>query len=45
MNIVLKPILASYPEPLLIHRKIAKDTTSFTFYINNIFKAFKTYEK
>ena len=43
LNIVLGLILLSQPKLLLLYRKTAKDTVLIAFYINNIFKAFKTY--
>ena len=45
MNIVFGPILSSYLEPLLFHGKTAKDSASFAFFIDDIFGAFKTYQK
>lgn len=43
INIVFKPILLSESKLLLLYRKIAKNTASFPFYIDNIFGAFKIY--
>lgn len=43
MNIILRSILLPQPELLLLYKKTAKITASFAFYIDNFFKAFKTY--
>ena len=45
INIVLRPISLPQPEPLLLYKKSTKNTTSFAFYINNIFGAFKIYQE
>ena len=45
MNIILGLISVPHPEPLILYGKIAKDTVLLTFYMDNIFGAFKIYEK
>ena len=45
INIVLGPIPSSKPKPSLLHGKTAKDSTSLAFYMNNIFRVFKIYQK
>ena len=43
MNILLGLISSPKPEPSLLHVKTSKDFASLAFYINDIFRAFKTY--
>ena len=45
MIIVFGSILFPQLKPSLLHGKTAKDFISLVFYINDIFKAFKTYQK
>lgn len=45
INIVLRLILLLQPELLLVYKKTAKDIALLTFYINNIFEVFKTYQE
>ncbi len=45
MNIVLGPIPAPQPEPLLLYGKSTQDPASLTFYMDDIFRAFKTYHE
>lgn len=45
INIILRHILLSQLEPSLLNKKTAKDLSSLAFYIDNIFGAFKTYQK
>ena len=45
MNIVLGPISSPKSEPSLLHTKTSKDSPLLAFYINDIFEAFKTYQK
>ena len=45
MNIILGPILFPQPEPLLLHSKTTKDSASLAFYMDDIYGAFKTYQK
>lgn len=45
MKIVFGPILLSQPKSLLYYRIIAKYIVLFIFYIDNIFKALKIYQK
>ena len=45
MNIVLGPIPSPKLEPSLFHAKISKNSTLPAFYIDDIFKAFKTYQE
>ena len=42
INIVLVSILILQPEPSLLYKKITKDSAQLAFYIDNIFRAFKT---
>lgn len=43
MNIVFEPFLSTKLESSVLYEKTAKDTASFAFYINIIFKDFKIY--
>lgn len=43
INIVFRPILPFQMKFLLLHSKMAKDSILLTFYIDNIFRAFKFY--
>ena len=45
MNIVFGPIPVLQPEPSLLYRKTAKDTTLLAFYMDDIFGVFKTHEE
>ena len=45
MNIVFGPILFPKPELSLLHAKTPKNSALLAFYIDNIFGAFKTYQK
>lgn len=45
MNIVFRFILSPKLEPLLFYAKTFKDFALLAFYINDIFGAFKIYQK
>ena len=45
MNIAIGLILFSQLKSLLLHGKITKNFTSFAIYMDDIFGAFKTYQK
>lgn len=45
INIVFRPIHLLLSEFSIFYRKTVKDTDSLSFYMNNIFRTFKTYEK
>ena len=45
MNIILGLIPFSKPEPSLLHAKIPKNSALLSFHIDDIFRAFKTYQE
>ena len=45
INIIFRSIPSPQPELLLLYNKTAKKSASFTFYMDDIFGAFKTYQK
>ena len=45
MNIVLGPIPSPIPKLLLLYAKTPKNSALLAFYMDNIFGAFKTYQK
>lgn len=45
MNIILGPIPLLQPKSSPFYTKTTKNTTSLVFYLDNIFRSFKTYQK